>query len=600
MWGRTSILTILYVIFLALVGLAGITSDCVRAQEQGEESIKYDVVFKGVEDGELLSLLQAVSSTLELKSKPPPTISHLRTRARRDLPQLEKALRSKGYFSSKTDFELIENKPVQVVFSIGPGPRYRLKKISIRQMDVDSDQQVKQWPDPAQLGLKSGDPFEARAVVAARSKISAYLKRNGYPLAGVEDLEAIVDHADDTVSVTYMVKAGPKATFGNTVISGLQRVEEKYVRKKISWVEGQEYDSDRVSETRVALFQTGLFSRVDIRANETDPDGNLIVRMQLSERAHRTFKFGIGYETDTGAGAKMSWENRNMFGSGERLRFSALGNQVTRSFEGDLTFPEFLHPDQSFTLGLAFTDEDTDGFNSREVNASAIMERTFGEHVAVGLGVSYQHKELEEDDAVYGLVSVPLTFSLDTRNDILNPVSGYRVYLFGAPYMDILGRGNFIKSQVTYNHYLPLAKPDRLVYAMRASYGRIDGIVSDELPSDTLFYAGGGGSIRGFAYQKAGDLAGSDPTGGLSLVEFSNELRVKIIKSFGVAAFIDGGRAFSGETPTLEDDLFWGAGVGLRYYTPVGPLRLDVGVPLNPRQGIDAGYHIYISLGQAF
>ena len=187
------------------------------------------------------------------------------------------------------------------------------------------------------------------------------------------------------------------------------------------------------------------------------------------------------------------------------------------------------------------------------------------------------------------------------RNDLLDPSRGYYLNIGVSPYDDLLGSGlSFFKEEAAYSRYFRLSTSPSLLLAARGNIGVIEGASLTEIPADLRFYAGGGGSIRGYAYQTAGPLINGTPTGGKSLFVVSTELRTKISESVGLVFFIDGGSVFQSSLPDLGEPIFWGAGVGFRYFTSVGPLRLDVALPVNPREGVDDAFQIYVSLGQAF
>ena len=188
-----------------------------------------------------------------------------------------------------------------------------------------------------------------------------------------------------------------------------------------------------------------------------------------------------------------------------------------------------------------------------------------------------------------------------TGDDLLDPTRGGRLFLQVMPFYDIMGSdSNFIKGYTSYRHYVPIMKKPMLTLAGKVSIGVIEGKGLESIPADERFYAGGGGSIRGYAYQSVGPMVAGDPIGGRSLIELSAELRIKFTDHLGLVGFLDGGSAFADTIPDSSQDLRWGTGMGLRYFTPIGPLRLDVAVPLNRRSGIDDNFQIYISLGQAF
>ncbi|MFH0811731.1 MAG: BamA/TamA family outer membrane protein [Pseudomonadota bacterium] len=204
-------------------------------------------------------------------------------------------------------------------------------------------------------------------------------------------------------------------------------------------------------------------------------------------------------------------------------------------------------------------------------------------------------------DDRFGLLSFPLQFKRDTSNDLLDPISGGRLSLRLIPYYETFGtKERFLKNYASYSHYFQLAEKPFLTLAGRSALGVIFGADRDRIAADERFYAGGGGSIRGYEYQSVGPLRKNEPIGGRSLFELSVELRVKVTNNFGLVTFCDGGSAFSSVIPDWGETLRWGAGLGLRYYTRIGPLRFDVGFPLNRREKIDDPFQFYVSIGQAF
>ncbi|MGD9506382.1 MAG: autotransporter assembly complex family protein, partial [Syntrophobacteraceae bacterium] len=198
------------------------------------------------------------------------------------------------------------------------------------------------------------------------------------------------------------------------------------------------------------------------------------------------------------------------------------------------------------------------------------------------------------------LLSFPVYFNLDSSDDLLNPVRGSRLVARVTPYTDTITSAKFLKSYASYSHYLRFGNKWLPVIANRAALGSIVGEARDGVPADVRFYAGGGGSIRGYPYQKVGPMNDDDPVGGASLIELSTELRFKATESIGFVVFMDGGSAFESSYPDFGETLRWGAGAGVRYYTPIGPLRLDVAFPLNPADGMNDSMQLYLSIGQAF
>jgi translocation and assembly module TamA len=219
----------------------------------------------------------------------------------------------------------------------------------------------------------------------------------------------------------------------------------------------------------------------------------------------------------------------------------------------------------------------------------------------LGIAGEYSRVRDARSERSFTLASLPAGLERDTTDDILNPTLGHRIELSLTPFVPVGSEGSpFVKGRVDASAYWDLTGDGGLVLAGRAGYGAIAGAELVEIPADKRFYAGGGGSVRGFAFRHAGELdAADDPVGGRSVAEAGLELRIRIGEDFGVVPFIEAGRAYNGTMPDFDEKVFVGAGLGVRYYTSIGPLRLDVGVPLNKRDS-DAPFQIYVSLGQAF
>ncbi len=198
-------------------------------------------------------------------------------------------------------------------------------------------------------------------------------------------------------------------------------------------------------------------------------------------------------------------------------------------------------------------------------------------------------------------MSFPLELRWDRSNDELDPTRGFRLTGRVEPFLDFFGEpSRFTKAQVTGSYYLPLESEAKWVVASRVTLGSILGESKGDVPADERFYAGGGGSIRGYPFQSVGPLENGEPTGGLSVFEASLELRARLTESFGLVAFVDGGSAFDANVPDFEEDILFGVGAGFRYFSPIGPFRFDIGFPLDKRENVDDSFQIYLSIGQAF
>ncbi|MEJ2120919.1 MAG: BamA/TamA family outer membrane protein [Alphaproteobacteria bacterium] len=593
---RRAVLAALAVLW-ALVPVAGHKE--ARAAEPA--GVKYTVKIQGTKDKDLKEALEKNANLVSLKGKPPPSMVALQRRAEGDLPRLRRVLRSRGYHTGRADIEIDRAKtPVLVTVTVKSGPLFKLGSYKVvftrpPPMGVKTD--------PESLGLKIGKTAAAAPILEAESKLRAALAARGHPLAKVVKRDAVADMRTAKLNVTLTVDPGAPARFGKITISGLSRVKERFVRNRFAWKQGERYDPRLVVEARKALIDSRLFSLVKItQAKALDANGELPITVELKEGKHRSLGVGGRFSTSEGLGGEAFWEHRNLFGAGEVLRA-----ELKASFIGDsaaLRFrrPDFFRRDQTLGLSAEYRDERTEAYTGRFIEGGPSIRRQLDRFHAAIVGLSAEYSKITEngETEINYLLGVPLTLERDTTTDRLDPATGDRITLKVTPYADLGGGRPFVVARASGSIYRPLTKDRRIIAAFRAAYGTVLGNRLRAIPANKRLYSGGGGSNRGYGYQKAGpiDLDG-DPLGGRSLVEVGAELRIRVGKQFGIVPFIEGGRAYRGRTPDFSKRFLWSAGLGVRYYTDFGPLRVDFAVPLN-RRSVDGRFQFYISIGQAF
>jgi translocation and assembly module TamA len=345
-----------------------------------------------------------------------------------------------------------------------------------------------------------------------------------------------------------------------------------------------------------------------------DPGDPEDVRMTIAttERLHRTIGAGLAYNTSQGAAARVFWENRNLFGGAEYLRLSAEGGQQIAAFRANFRRPDFLALEQDFLATAEIANDEPVAYHSRRAIATAGLERRF-DHLLTG-GVAF---EVEKANVVqlanlnpfiasqrtqhYALVGVPAYVKLDKTDNLLNPTTGYRAQLAVTPAHTFSGSNlTFVTNLVSGSTYWGLGSEERAILAGKVAFGSLYGAPLLPLPADQRIYAGGGGSIRPYGYQMAGPLdRGNVPIGGRSSLVLNLEARIKITETIGIVPFVDAGSYYESPVPQLGRTLLYGVGLGLRYYTAFGPLRIDLATPLHKRSA-DSPIQVYISLGQAF
>jgi len=586
----------------ALSVLSLLVAISARVARSSEAGIRYRVKIEGLEERALRKAVRRSLRSNELRKQRPPTFRMLERRAERDLPRITKILRSEGYYAGTASVEVRPGeRSATVEFKVVPGVPYVLRSVAF-EFSLPLDTEARPLPD--EVGLRAGEPAKAASIIEAGERLIRWLKVRGYPFPTLADRQVVVDHADHTVSVVYRLDPGRSGRLGAATVIGCETVREDYVRRKLRWNAGDRFDLSRLEESHDRLAETGLFAGIRItEEGAPDEQGNLPVMIQLTERKHRTVRTGIDYKTDEGWGTKVSWEHRNLFGEGERLRFEAAVAEVGVSGEGLYRQPDFFRDDQALFLKVRAAEDDPPAYTSRSIRSVALIERKLSRHLLVQAGPGVTVSEVNQfgEKREFGLLSFPMGLTWDTSDDLLDPTRGGRLDVEAAPVRDTFGSEvTFLRSTLGYRRYQPLLSSPRVSLAGKARLGSIAGASQMDVPADERFYAGGGGSIRGYSYQSVGPLSGGDPVGGRSLLELSTELRLRLGERFGFVGFLDGGSAFGAAFPDFDEELLWGTGLGFRYFTAVGPLRLDFAVPLDRRHGIDDAFQVYISLGQAF
>jgi translocation and assembly module TamA len=359
---------------------------------------------------------------------------------------------------------------------------------------------------------------------------------------------------------------------------------------------------------RDSLAELEVFSRVRVgTADALDAEGRLPVFVEVNERPPRVVGFNADFNTSEGLGANAYWGHRNLFGRAESLRLQAEVGRIGRNAPGDIDYgigaryraPDFLVRNQVLRAEIAAGREAPDAYRREAVEALVGLDRALSEQLEVSGGVQVEISDVEDigDSGRLSFLSVPLGLRLDTTDDLLDPKRGVRLALEITPF---LGDRDFVRASLAGATYFGFFDDQELVLALRARLGSIFGVELLDLPGDKRFYAGGGGSVRGYAFQAIGPRTPQgDPIGGLSLLELGAEARIRLTDELGFVPFVEGGQVFEDEISRSSDRLQFGAGLGLRYFTGIGPLRLDVAFPLNKRHG-DDDFQLYVSIGQAF
>ncbi|MCW5725845.1 autotransporter assembly complex family protein [Parvibaculum sp.] len=544
---------------------------------------------------------------VDLPDAPPPptTLAQLRRRAQDDSRRLVEVLRSEAYYNGRVEVSVREaaGGGFDVIYHVVTGQRAMIRSFAISYPDLpDGADGLPQ--DGAALGLQPERAARAQRIIDLTNAAVRHLTDHGYPDAKLANRRVVVDLSSHQADVTLDIEAGPKMIFGPVLVRNEGgRTKADYVRALSKIEPGAVYDRSAVDATMEALRGTGLFESVAVAAGERAADGAAPQEIELTERPARTVRLGASWASSEGAGVRGSWEHRNLFGAAEKLTLGLAIAQIEQKATAEFRKPHFLRDDQSLLISAEIANATTDAYDEYRLRTAASLERRLGERLTGSAGVSFELTETEDTTGRtdYQLFGLPVVLRYDSADDLLDPRKGVRATAAATPFFGGADRSatTFLRFETTGATYFGLA--DALTLAVRGRYGSLVADATTDVPGSTRFYAGGGGSVRGYSYQMAGPVdAAGNPLGGLSVIEAGVEARYRATETIGVVAFVDGGKAYDDTLPGFDGSLLWGAGAGLRYYTPVGPVRLDVAVPLDRRRGIDDAFQIYVSLGQAF
>ncbi|MBF0333822.1 MAG: BamA/TamA family outer membrane protein, partial [Alphaproteobacteria bacterium] len=467
------------------------------ASAAGAQELRYDATVTGV-SGELRRQIEAASRLIAWEDRPPASVAALRRRIDEDRPLLLDVLRAAGHWGARVEVSVDETaSPVAVRLAIAPGPAYRLSEFAVRRVDggrlaVPLDQ----------LGLALGEPAATQAILDAEARLLAHLARRARPLAKIADRQVVVDHAGRAVRVALLVDDGPSAVFGPARLTGAGGVERDFLIGRLPWREGDPFDASLLEEARERLALTGLFSSVRVEAREEEMmGGRLPVSIVLAERPPRSIGAGVGFSTSEGPGAEVFWEHRNLLDEGERVRVAAQYNAVEGALVTTVRKPDALGYGRDLFGEISARREETDGYDSLSALVTAGLDYRINRIWSASAALALERERVEEDGRRddFALVSLPLEARRDTSDDLLDPTRGSRLTAILRPYADVMGSNlAFTRTELHDSVYLQVIDEPRLVLAGWARGGVILGADTMDLPPDKRFYAGGGGSVRGY------------------------------------------------------------------------------------------------------
>jgi translocation and assembly module TamA len=583
------------------------------AIDVGEER-RYSVVLEGLagiaDEPTLFSAFEEQSALRKGRGKAA-NAAQIDRRSRADVDLLAELLRSRGYYDAAVEPRIESSaEGLTVVLAAEPGRQYVFQSVALPGLEAAGTEATGLRKA---FAVQAGDPVIAQDVIDAGTALQVALGEEGFALAEIGEQQVEIDHQTYTASLVLPVTPGPLARFGQFSVSGRPPFSARHIATLARFDPGDPFKRSEVNDLRRALIATGLVASADVRLTPSADRQRVNVDVHLEPAPMRTIAGEVGYGTGEGVRAEASWQHRNFINPEGALTVRGVAGTKEQLAAVELRRSNFGRRDQVIDVQALASKTDYDAYRARTVRIGAFIERqsniiwrkkwtySLGTDLILTDERGVFDDPTTKETRTFKIAALPAMLRYDGSNDLLDPTDGFRLGATLSPEISFRGGSfTYARAQIDASAYRPVGS--RTVLAGRVRIGTIIGANASEIAPSRRFYSGGGGSVRGYGYQQLGPRdASGDPIGGRGLAEFALEARFRIKAfggNFGIVPFLDGGTLTSDIVPKVGKWQF-GAGIGARYYSSFGPIRVDVGTPLNPRSG-DAPIAVVVSLGQAF
>jgi translocation and assembly module TamA len=578
------------------------------------DEIRYSVEVEGLGPiGNSEDLLKAFrdQSALQADRKDPANAAQIGRRSSADAELLAELLRSQGYYDATVEPRTeAQGSQLRVILTADPGPQYRFASVELPGLEAAGE-------DAARLrdafAVKAGDPVIAQDVIAGGLALTRKLGEEGFAGAKIGEQDIEINHQTHLARLRLPVDPGPIAHFGTIHVTGRPPFSQRHVATIARFRKGDPFKRSRVDDLRRALIATTLVANADIQLVPVDDGRTVDLNVRLEPAPSHTIAGEVGYGTGQGARVEASWTDRNFFNPEGALTLRGVAGTSEQLVGVLFRRSNFMRRDQTLNLQASASHQKFDAYEARTILLGGNIERqsnfiwqkkwtwTYGGELLATDERGVFSTDGDKSTRTFLIAAAPLSLGYDGSDSLLDPTRGFRLSGRISPEISAHGgKFTYARTQFDASAYHPVS--DSVVAAGRVRLGTILGAGVYDIAPSRRFYSGGGGSVRGYGYQRLGpkDIE-NDPIGGRGLAEFALEARIRLKSfggNFGVVPFFDGGSLTTESMPDFKDWHF-AAGMGVRYYSSFGPIRIDLGVPLNREKG-DGLVAVTVSLGQAF
>jgi translocation and assembly module TamA len=572
--------------------------------------------IRGIDNPELLSLVK--SQILNWSDFREDAISNS-FKLQDDEKTIKKICDSFGYFDSVIESSIKNNK---VIFTIKLNERYKFDKVSLEYVDQQG----------FRSGLSIGQVFalinveynsytDSKQIAEGKERIEDFFKSKGFAFVKVGLPKIEYNKESKKISVTYRITLNGKTIVDKTVLNikthKNSRLIEPFIKNRIPWQDGDVYDLRKIDSLKDTLMSSGIFSSIDVILSDPVPDEkdqcicHTTATINVEEGKLKEVAAGLRYGSSEKFGILLSWSHYNVDGKGSKFSASVDVNKITRSIKLKYDMYDVFYKRQTLANKVYHKREDVDAYNVSGVGLESMVWQSCFSNCKLGAGICYEQArtkdKIEREKIFFKALGVPVGINFDTTDNYLDPQSGIRCSCIATPYFGkpcgitiITGKGAI---------YFPIKKnsfKNSMVISLYSKVGSILRNKKHHIPRDKFFFAGGNNSVRGYGYQMLGKINDNKkPVGGESTFELGVEPRYRVSDDVGLVAFFECGNVMSSTTPKPFSKMLCGYGAGVRYYTPLGPIRLDLALPTRIRKTktgkrIDSRFNLYLSVGQAF
>ena len=557
---------------------------------------------QGVADRALRTALQQAVGDAQ---GPPANRIEARRRATQAAASATALLRSDGYYDATATPDIGDGDQPAAMVKVELGPLTRLTETKLAWIGSPPAEAAATAARTA-VKLKPGTAGRAADVIAAEGRVVAALEQAGYADAKADAREVVVDHADHTMHPTFRIASGAPVRMDGMQLTGRTRTNARWLRRLAPWKTHEVYKPEDVAELERRLLDTGVYDSVTVAlAPKPDADGLRPVVVSLSDRAKHALALGVGYSTTEGVLADTTYSIFNVLHLADTLSFFAKAQLIDTRIGVTESLPNFWNAGQTLRIGPDIFRDVTPAYTTQGAEFVADLTQRYGKYTFLTKGFSVVYNELDGHEPgrldIYSLRPL-LAGSLDHTDNVLDATRGYKLDARIEPTY-VIGSADlfYVRLQAQGSTYVSLDPNANRVLAFRAQAGSIIGGEIPQVPASDRFFAGGGGTVRGYGYQNVGPhYPDNTPEGGLSLLDGTIELRQHISGPFGAVVFVDTGSVGANSTPTFSH-IATSVGIGARYDLGFAPIRADIATPLNRLSAASQPpIQFYLSVGQSF